>query len=119
MSFCSKQVFQTQIGQKRPKKNTKKQRNFSVNLLKKAKRKQHFANFDINSVLDNRKFWQNIKTLSSNKVKAKPTIRLIENNKMIDNKIKIAKIFNKYFVNIVKNLRILKEKESATLIENN
>ena len=36
---------------------------------------------------------------------------------MIDNKIKIAKICNKYFVNIVKNLRILKGKESATLTE--
>ena len=36
---------------------------------------------------------------------------------MIDNKIKIAKILNKYFVNIVKNLRILKGKESATLTE--
>ena len=38
---------------------------------------------------------------------------------MIDNKIKIAKIFNKYCVNIAKNLRILKGKESATLTENN
>ena len=87
--------------------------------MKKAKRKQHFANFDINSVLDNRKFWQNIKTLSSSKVKAKPTMGLIENDKMIDNKIKIAKIFNNYFVNIVKHLRILKGKKSATLTENN
>ena len=86
--------------------------------MKKAK-KTTFCKLDINSVLDNRQFWQNIKTLSSNKVKAKPTIRLIENDKMIDNKIKIAKIFNNYFVNIVKNLRILKGKESATLTENN
>ena len=61
-------------------------------------------------MLDDRKFRQNIKTLSSNKVKAKHTIRLIENDKMIDKKIKIAKIFNKYFVNNVKNLRILKGK---------
>ena len=38
---------------------------------------------------------------------------------MIDNKTKISKIFNKYFVNIVENLRILKGKESATLTENN
>ena len=38
---------------------------------------------------------------------------------MTDNKIKIAKIFNKYFVNNVKNLRILKGKESATLTQNN
>ena len=64
-------------------------------------------------------FWQNVKTLSSNKVKAKPTVRLIEDDKMIDNKIKIAKIFNKYFANIVKNLGILTGKESATFTENN
>ena len=64
-------------------------------------------------------FWKNVKTLSSNKVKAKPTVRLIENDKMIDNKIKIAKIFNKYFVSIVKNLGILTGKESATFTENN
>ena len=33
-------------------KEYKKQRNFCVNLLEKA----HFANLDLNSVLDNRKF---------------------------------------------------------------
>ena len=38
---------------------------------------------------------------------------------MIDNKIKIAKIFKKYFVNNIKNLRTLKGKESATITENN
>ena len=38
---------------------------------------------------------------------------------MIDNEIKIAKIFNEYFVNVVKNLGILTEKESATFTENN
>ena len=38
---------------------------------------------------------------------------------MIDHEIKIAKIFNKYFVNIVKNFGILIEKESETFAENN
>ena len=38
---------------------------------------------------------------------------------MIDNEIKIAKIFNEYFVNIVKNLGIVTEKESGTFTENN
>ena len=38
---------------------------------------------------------------------------------MIDDEIKIAKIFNEYFVNTVKNLGILTEKESATFTENN
>ena len=46
-------------------------------------------------------------------------LKLIENGEMIDNEIKIAKIFNEYFVNTVKNLGILIEKESATFTENN
>ena len=37
------------------RKEYKKQRYFCVNLLKKVK-KDHFANLDVNSVLDNRKF---------------------------------------------------------------
>ena len=51
-------------------KEYKKQRNFWVNLLKKAK-KDHFANLDVNSVLDNRKFWQNVKLFSQTKLKLK------------------------------------------------
>ena len=69
--------------------------------MKKVKT-YHFANLDLNSVLDNRKFWQNVKPLFSNKVKAKTTIILIENDEMIDNEIKIAKIFNEYFVSTVR-----------------
>ena len=37
---------------------------------------------------------------------------------MIDNKIKIAKMFHKYFVNFVKNLGILTGKEKAAFTEN-
>ena len=77
--------------------------------MKKTK-KDHFANLDVNSVLDNRKFWENV---------AQTTIKLIENDEMIDNEIKIAEIFNEYFVNIVKNLGIVTEKESGTFTENN
>ena len=100
------------------RKEYKKQRNFCVNLLKKGK-KDHFANLDVNSVLDNRKFWQNVKPLFSNKVKAKTAIKLIENDETIDNEMKIAKIFNECFVNTDKNLGILTEMERATFIENN
>ena len=57
------------------RKEYKKQRNVCVNLLKKAK-KNHFANLHVNSVLDNRKFWQNVKPLLSNKAKAKTTIKI-------------------------------------------
>ena len=71
------------IGQKRPEKNAKS-------------KKGHFANLDVNAVLDNRKFWQIVKLLFSNKVEAKTTIKLIENDETIDNEIKIAKIFSEY-----------------------
>ena len=86
--------------------------------MKKAK-EDHFPNHNVNFVLDNRKFWQNIKPLFSNKVKSKTTIKLIENDETNDNEIKIAKTFNKYFVNTAKNLGILIEKESETFTENN
>ena len=48
----------------------KKQRDFCVNLLKKAN-KEHFANLDVNSISDNKKFWQIVKPLFSKKVKSK------------------------------------------------
>ena len=71
-------------------------------MKKKTNKKDHFANIDVNSVLDNRTFWQNVKLLFVNKVQVKPTIKLVKNDEMIDNKTKIAKIYNEYFVNIVK-----------------
>ena len=64
-------------------KEYKKQRNICVNLLKRAK-KEHFANLDISSISDNKKCWQIVKPLLSNKGKGKATIKLIENDEMID-----------------------------------
>ena len=65
--------------------------------------KTYFGKRDVNSILDNRKFQQNAKPLFPNKFKAKPTIKLIENDE-IYNETKIAKILNEYFVNITRNL---------------
>ena len=89
----------------------KKQRNLCVSLLKKAK-KDHFANLDIKSVTDNKKFWQTVKPLFCNKVKAKTVVKLVENDAMIDDESEVAKIFNEYFVNIVKKLKILTEEQT-------
>ena len=50
----------------------------------------------------NKKFWQTVKPLFSNNVKAKTVIRLVENEAMIDDESKIANVFNECFVNIVK-----------------
>ena len=90
----------------------KKQRNLCVSLLKKAK-KDHFANLDTKSVTYSKKFWQNVKPLSSNKVKAKTVIKLVENDAVIVDESEIAKIFNEYFVNIVKILGVLTEEQTT------
>ena len=58
----------------------------------KKPKTEHFANVDVNSVSGIKKFWQIVKPHCSNKVKAKTTIRLVENNEMIDDEIEISKL---------------------------
>ena len=99
-----------------PRKEYKKQRKIWVNLLKRAK-EGHFANLNVNSNSDNKKFWQIVQPPFSNEVKAKTTIKLIENKEMIDDKIEIAKLFNEYFVNIVKKLGLFTKEQSAISTE--
>ena len=67
--------------------------------MKKAT-KEHFANFDVSYMSDNKKSCKIVKLFFSNKLKAITTIKLIEKNKIIDDEIKTAKLFNKYFVKI-------------------
>ena len=61
---------------------------------------------------DNKKFWQTLNPLFSNKVKTKTVIKLAQNDAMIDDESKIANIFNEYFVDIVKKLGILTEEQT-------
>ena len=92
-------------------KKCKKQRKVCANLLKRAKK--HFVNPDVNSISDNKKFWQIVKPLSSSKAKVKTTIKLVENNQMKKLKIETAKLFNEYFANIVKKSGLFKKEQSA------
>ena len=48
----------------------------------------------------------------------KTTIRLVENDEMIDDEIKIAKLFNEYFVNTAKKLGLFTKEQSAISTEN-
>ena len=54
----------------------------------------------------------------SNKVKAKTTIKLVGNDEMTDDEIEIAKLFNEYFVYIVKKLGLFTKEQSAISTEN-
>ncbi len=64
----------------------KKQRNFCVNLLRKQK-KNYYNNSDIKIFADNRKFWQRIKPLFSEKNKLCRNITLVENGIIISDKL--------------------------------
>ena len=69
------------------------QRNICVNLLRKTE-KNYFANLNVNSITDNRKFWQTVKPLFSNKLPHKETINLSENGQILNNNKEIAITFN-------------------------
>ena len=82
-----------------------KQRNFCVSLLRKVKRK-YFANINEKNIIDNRKFWQTVKPFFSEKNKSKEKITLIKNDEIISDDLEVANTLNKYFSNVVKNLKI-------------
>ena len=82
-----------------------KQRHFCVSLLRKEK-KEYFAKINEKDIFDNRKFWQTVKPFISDKVKSKESIILVNNNNIESNEFDVAKTFNEFFSNIVKNLEI-------------
>ena len=59
--------------------------------MKRAK-KRTFCNLDVNSISDSKNLWQIVKPLFSNRVKANTTIKLVENNEIIDDDIEISKL---------------------------
>ena len=48
------------------------------------------------------KFWNTVKPVFGNKVTTRNNIILIKNEKLVTSEIKVAKIFNMYFVDIVR-----------------
>ena len=83
----------------------KKQRNFCVSLLKKEK-KRYYNSLDLKIFDDNKKFWQRIKPLFSEKTKLKTNITIVENEKVTTDKKEVAEILNNYFIEAVENLEI-------------
>ena len=57
-------------------------------------------------VSDNRKFWQTISPLFSEKALRKETIILKDSNRTITNNHELVETFNNFFSNITQNLKI-------------
>ena len=82
----------------------KHQRNY-CNRLQKREKKKYYNDLDTNIFDSNKKFWQRVKPLFSEKTMLKQSIRLKENGKMISDKKEVAEILNNYFMESVENLR--------------
>ena len=95
-----------------------KQRNYCVNLLRRTKKK-YFANINISSITDNKKFWKTAKPLFSDKISHKETINLAVNDTILSDDQVVADTFNNYFNNIVKNLVTVTNKNYPKEIANN
>ena len=96
----------------------KKQRNFCANLLKREKKK-HYNNLDLKIFDSNKKFWQRIKPLFSEKAALKRQISLEEDGKMISDKQEVAEILNNYFLDAVENLEVERFSSNNDIIEEN
>ena len=95
-----------------------KQHNLCVSLIRSEK-KNFFSNINKSDIIDNKTFWKKVKPLFTDKIKTKSKITLIEKKivsqedqeKIVSEKIitedqAIAEVFNKFFINIVPNLKI-------------
>ena len=92
------------------------QRNLYVSLIRQAK-KQFFSNLNTHDVTDNKTFRRIGKPLLTGKVKTKSKITLIEkkykdnsteySKEIVSDNKEVAEVFNRFFVNIVPDLKIL------------
>ena len=93
-----------------------KQRNYCVSLIRREK-KEFFSKLNTTDISGNKVFWNKIKPLFTDKIKSKSKITLIEkelnkdsneiiSEKIISNNNDVAETLNKFFVNIVPNLKI-------------
>ena len=96
-----------------------KQRNLCVSLIRREK-KNFFNNISTRDITDNKTFWKTVKPLFTDKIQTKSKITLIEkkvvsgvgqeqivSEKVISEDQVVAEVFNKFFINIVPNLKIL------------
>ena len=93
------------------------QRNKCVALLRKTK-KTYYENLDERNVTDNKRFWKTVKPYLSDKSVKCGKINLNENGELLKSESETAEVFNNYFSNIVKNLKIPEYKNLNANIEN-
>ena len=75
-------------------------------------KKRHFKSLNSNGVTENKKFWKTVKPFFTEKNKTTNNIILTENNQTVRKDKAIFQIFNNYFTNITKGLKLRQVDES-------
>ena len=79
---------------------------------------KYYTDLKMSDIIDNKKFWKNVKPIFGNKIKGNKTIALEEENEVITDDGKLAQTFNEYFVNIVPSLGITSFHENNDNVNN-
>ena len=82
-----------------------KHKNFCINLLQRE-RKKYYNELDTTIFESNKKFWDRVKPLFSEKVVLKHNLCLKEDDEMISDKKRVPEILNNYFMESVENLEV-------------
>ena len=94
----------------------KKHKNYCSNLYKKE-RKNYYESLDMKNLTDNKKFWDTIKPIFSNKAKGSSNITLIEDKKLLTSEKDVTETLNNHFIESVKAL-VDNDSSSAYITEN-
>ena len=98
------------------RKALRKQKNY-CNRLYKRERKKYYSQLNLNNITDNKKFWNTMKPLFSNKGGNKDGIVLVNDDKIISDDTEVAQTFNDFFKNSVSSLNITENKLLLTETE--
>ena len=95
------------------KRAYRKQKNF-CNRLYKKERISYYSNLDMKKVTDNKKIWNTVKPLFTNKGGTKENITLVNEGKIITEDVQVAQTFNDFFDNAVNSMNIEEDKYLET-----
>ena len=95
------------------KRAYRKQKNF-CNRLYKKERISYYSNLDMKNITDNKKNWNTVKPLFTNKGGTKENITLVNEGKIITEDIQVAQTFNDFFDNAVNSMNIEEDKYLET-----
>ena len=91
----------------------KRQKNY-CNRLYKRERRKYYSQLNLNNITDNKKFWNVMRPLFSNKGGIKDDIVLVKDDKIISGDIEVAQTFNDFFEKAVNSLDIRENKSLLT-----